>query len=172
MPTLQPSLRISLRGGGRIGDGFDVKRDVLRPALTNRRRIRSGSEIIRCASKYALVALRIDSDDRRPEADVRARNGRPSRPGAGNPPRRETSSISRAELGESADKIGAAICGGGRAEGFCGHPQSLVQNIQREKCPFSRNSSDAPPPVLTWLTLSARPNLLDRRGAVAAADDA
>ena len=35
----------------------------------------------------------------------------------------------------------------------------------------SRNSSDAPPPVETWLDLVRQPHLLDRRRAVAAADD-
>ncbi len=28
--------------------------------------------------------------------------------------------------------------------------QSKISSV--EKCPFSKNSSDAPPPVLTWLT--------------------
>ena len=38
------------------------------------------------------------------------------------------------------------------------------------RSPFSMNSSDAPPPVERWSTLSARPNCLEGTGAVAPAD--
>src|SRR5438045_8096697 len=61
------------------------------------------------------------------------------------------------ELGKICRQYRRGDLRGGRGEGFLGHGcprQSRISSVL--KCPFSRNSSDAPPPVLTWLTLSAR----------------
>src|SRR3954453_3256751 len=139
------------------------------PAFTNRSAYFSGSEIIKCASKYAGVSLRIDSMKCSPKLMFGTKWPSITSKCRKSAPVRRTSSISRSRWAKSAESTEAAICGEVVSNGFS---VTLVENVQCREMPLLQKLQRRAAARADVADAVGEAQLLDGGGAVAAADDA